>query len=181
MKPLEETVSTVTWAEIGRIFSLLPGHILHGCGVEPESEDESHFAVNAALLSESDCDSSMRDGPNWELQRLSILFQPGGPAEDPSDKSDNDDRRTMISRRRVSRLLAACAEYIFAYQHRTKIFQFLVNGERFRVSRWDRSGVMVTDAVDYANDLAGTRLPIQSTASANSRTPLKASTTLPFE
>ncbi|KAI0739919.1 hypothetical protein C8Q80DRAFT_1201004 [Daedaleopsis nitida] len=159
--PMEETVLT-TWAEVGRMFSLFPGHILQGCEVEPENDsDEVHLVVNAALLYASDCDSSMRNGPNWELQRLSIVFRPGGPTEDPFDKSDNDNHRTMMSRRRISRLLAARAGKIFAYQHRTKLFQIFVNGERFRVLRWDRSGVIVTDAVDYANDLAGTRLLLQ--------------------
>ncbi|TFK77718.1 hypothetical protein K466DRAFT_508174, partial [Polyporus arcularius HHB13444] len=49
------------------------------------------------------------------------------------------------------------AERVFAYQHRCKVFLLLINSDRFRVMRWDRSGVAVTESVDYCQTLAGTR------------------------
>ncbi|KAI0631756.1 hypothetical protein C8Q77DRAFT_1211043 [Trametes polyzona] len=35
------------------------------------------------------------------------------------------------------------------YQHRTALFMLLVMGRRFRFLRWDRSGTIVTESVDY--------------------------------
>lgn len=158
------TINHVLKVELGLEFLLFPGHVLHHFEVEPEHVDDSEevrLVVNAALLSENDRDCTVCDEPNWELQRLSMVFRPRGPVEDPFDKRDDDSCRTTISRRHVSGLLATCAEHIFAYQHRTKLFQLFGNGDRFRFLRWDRSGLIVTDPVDYVDNLAGTRLLLE--------------------
>ena len=51
----------------------------------------------------------------------------------------------------------AYAERLFSYQHRSAAFLLLVIGNVFRVMCWDRSGVAVTEAVDYLETVKGTR------------------------
>ena len=48
------------------------------------------------------------------------------------------------------------AERVFAFQHRTAIFQLFVNGRFFRVLRWDRSGVIASRATNYVNTVDDT-------------------------
>ncbi|KAI0806759.1 hypothetical protein C8Q74DRAFT_1320854 [Fomes fomentarius] len=46
-------------------------------------------------------------------------------------------------------------EYVghaFSVQHRTVLFFFLINGTRARVTRWDRSGTILTESFDYTED-----------------------------
>ena len=50
------------------------------------------------------------------------------------------------------------AERVFAFQHRTGVFMFFVNGDWFRIMRWDRSGVIVSEAVDYVATVTGTQV-----------------------
>ena len=56
------------------------------------------------------------------------------------------------TRVKVGQQKLAQARHIFTYQHRTGLFSFIVLGSRFRVLRWDRSGVFVSEKADYVED-----------------------------
>ena len=57
------------------------------------------------------------------------------------------------------------AREVCSYQHRTRLFQLLVNGEEFRMLRWDHSGVIFTPAIDYLRSTANMELLLQMLAS----------------
>ena len=42
-------------------------------------------------------------------------------------------------------------ERIYLFQHRTGLFMLVVNGNQFRVVRWDRSGCIVTESLNYVD------------------------------
>ena len=56
------------------------------------------------------------------------------------------------------------AREVCSYQHRTRLFQLLVNGEEFRMLRWDRSGVIFTPAIDYLESAANMKVLLQMLA-----------------
>ena len=66
-------------------------------------------------------------------------------------------------RRRIRGHIMADAERLFSYQHRSAAFFLLVIGNIFRVMCWDRSGVAVTEAVNYTDTRQGTRALLEIT------------------
>ncbi|KAI0641693.1 hypothetical protein C8Q79DRAFT_287183 [Trametes meyenii] len=88
--------------------------------------------------------------PHWSDQLVAVEFKPHDTKRDPFD--DRDDKKVesdAAERKRVRGQIIEYAEHIFRYQHRTALFMLLVIGRRFRLLRWDRSGTLVTKAVDY--------------------------------
>ncbi|TFK77881.1 hypothetical protein K466DRAFT_453561, partial [Polyporus arcularius HHB13444] len=87
---------------------------------------------------------------NWPYIRFLVEFKAGGTKSDPfDDRPLYGPDATAQTRIAVRGQLMHYAERVFAYQHRCKVFLLLINSDRFRVMRWDRSGVAVTESVDY--------------------------------
>ncbi|RPD52624.1 hypothetical protein L227DRAFT_469550, partial [Lentinus tigrinus ALCF2SS1-6] len=57
----------------------------------------------------------------------------------------------------------SAAQLLFSYQQRTAAFLLLVNIDEFRVMRWDRSGVIITEPVNYLRTIEGTRALLEVT------------------
>ena len=102
--------------------------------------------------------------PNWAYISFLLEFKKGGTELDPFDDTPGHDPDAIAkSRRAVRGQIMSYAERVFAYQHRTAVFLLFVNGQMFRVMRWDRSGVIVTEAVNYVRTIAGTRALLEVT------------------
>ncbi|KAI0739908.1 hypothetical protein C8Q80DRAFT_1357572 [Daedaleopsis nitida] len=161
MKPLERDV-TKLWVEITERFNLFPGYFFHSSETTPDVGDSTRLRIDASLISNDDQDDVVDKRSNWPIIRLAIELKPGGTGYDAFEKRQDRPAETeTISRRKVRGQLMSYAKHTFMYQHRTKLFQMLLNGKEYRAMRWDRSGVIVTDAVNYVDELAGTRLLLE--------------------
>ncbi|KAI9058411.1 hypothetical protein FKP32DRAFT_1273175 [Trametes sanguinea] len=91
--------------------------------------------------------------PQWVDQMVSVEFKAHGTANDPYDDREpgNSIDAHAATRKHVRGQIIHYAEKIFQYQHRTSLFMLLITGRRFRISRWDRSGTIVTRSVDYVD------------------------------
>ncbi|KAI0357202.1 hypothetical protein OH77DRAFT_1476721 [Trametes cingulata] len=79
----------------------------------------------------------------WIDQMVSVKFTP------QADPFGSGDDTQAAERSQARKEIIASAEQIFRVQHRTALFMLLVIGRHFRFIRWDRSGAIVTPAVDY--------------------------------
>lgn len=100
--------------------------------------------------------------PNWALLRYALVFKPDAPSHDPFDeRSGNGPDATAQSRTTVRGQLMSYSAHTFKYQHRTALHMLLINGRRFRAMRWDRSGVIASEAVDYLKSVRGMKSLLQ--------------------
>ncbi|KAI0327888.1 hypothetical protein GY45DRAFT_1079989 [Cubamyces sp. BRFM 1775] len=114
--------------------------------------DSSQSKVDAAIYPD---DKLPEDGrPDWTNMRLFIEFKRGGTCNDPfdDDATDGQAESWADSRKTIRGQLLSYMCNVFLYQHRTGLYSLLVNGPEFRAMRWDRSGVLVTKATNYALD-----------------------------
>ncbi|TBU40238.1 hypothetical protein BD309DRAFT_927506 [Dichomitus squalens] len=123
----------------------------------PKNTDETGQKIDGGFFRLSEAPDDGR--PHWELQLVQAefkgrkdkdkydpfadgetpLFEPIAEVIEPSAETRTEVRGQIIT----------YAEQVFAMQHRTFVFMLLVMGRRFRLIRWDRSGAIVTRAVDY--------------------------------
>ncbi|KAI0660024.1 hypothetical protein C8Q70DRAFT_932949 [Cubamyces menziesii] len=114
--------------------------------------DDSQSKVDAAIYPD---DKLPMDGrPDWTHMRLFIEFKKGGTCNDPfdDDAADGQAESWAESRKKIRGQLLWYMRDVFLYQHRTGLYSLLINGPEFRAMRWDRSGVLVTRATNYAQD-----------------------------
>ncbi|KAH9938807.1 uncharacterized protein BXZ73DRAFT_26568, partial [Epithele typhae] len=91
--------------------------------------------------------------PSWHHQRLLITFKTGGAAFDPFDDSAAAAASSPANNRaHVRRQIIASVGCSFLYRIRTALFSLFVLDSTFRFLRWDRSGVFVTERIDYVKD-----------------------------
>lgn len=90
-----------------------------------------------------------RRKPDWTDQLVSIVFLDDWTCDPFGNKSEDRDSVDDLEREQIRALVICCAEQVFSYQHRTALYMLLIIGRRFRFLRWDRSGTLVTRAVDY--------------------------------
>ncbi|KAI0739907.1 hypothetical protein C8Q80DRAFT_1357571 [Daedaleopsis nitida] len=161
LKPLERDV-TKLWVEVTKQFYLFPGYFFHSSETTPDVGDKTRLRIDASLISNDDKKDVVDKRSHWPLIRLGIELKPGGTEYDAFEKREYRPAETAtISRRKVRGQLMSYSKHTFACQHRTKLFQMLINGQEYRAMRWDRSGVIVTDNVNYVDDIAGTRLLLE--------------------
>ncbi|KAL7279887.1 hypothetical protein ACG7TL_006296 [Trametes sanguinea] len=89
--------------------------------------------------------------PHWADQMVSVEFKSHGTANDPyDDREPGSGIDAHAATRKVVRgQIIHYAEKVFEYQHRTSLIMLVIVGRLFRFTRWDRSGTIVTRAVDY--------------------------------
>ena len=104
----------------------------------------------------------------------------GKAKNDPYDDVPTHDPDTdVLTRKAVRGQVMSYNEHNFAYQHRTAMYHLFINGECFRAMRWDRSGVIVTEAINYVRSPAGTKALLETcTRSRGSRSKRRATTWL---
>ena len=116
-----------------------------------DMNDSGQNKVDAAIYPKG---ATLTDGaPNWAHQRFFVEFRTGKTEDDPFDEHENHPAQADAKDRvRARGQILAYADRVFAYQHRTAVFSFIILGSKFRCMRWDRSGVFVTPKVDYLQD-----------------------------
>ncbi|KAI0645123.1 hypothetical protein C8Q79DRAFT_1119866 [Trametes meyenii] len=113
--------------------------------------DTSKGKVDAALYRGGRAPDDGR--PDWTHVRLYIEFKRGGTSLDPFDDDDGDSPEPTAAKRAAARSqITAYTRTTFLYQHRNALYSLFVNGQEFRVLRWDRSGVVVTKKLNYVED-----------------------------
>ena len=108
----------------------------------------------ASFIPQIDHHLTSPDDPCWALQRFSFDIDSGSDAQDPFDA---DASHITDSQQRVLRRLATSVEQVFQHQHRTAHYMVFVCRSKFRVMRWDRSGVIVSEPTEYASSTRDTK------------------------
>lgn len=128
--------------------NLAPGFKITGSKDKPDADGYSKERIDASFFRDGRVPGDNR--PNWAEQVVSLEFKDNKTANDPfDDRTDDKVEADAITRKRVRGQLISYAELVFRYQHRTALYQLLIMGRHFRFIRWDRSGTIVTRAVDY--------------------------------
>ncbi|KAI0648448.1 hypothetical protein C8Q79DRAFT_575589 [Trametes meyenii] len=117
-------------------------------------KDEKRLKIDGALYHEDDIPKDGR--PRWEKQRLLVEFKRGATQYDPFHDMETttvmtDDRKEVYGQ------IGDYVAHAFACQQRTALFLLLVMGTMARMTRWDHSGVIYTDAIDYVENSATLR------------------------
>lgn len=129
---------------------IVPNHKVSASSEKPDVDDMGEFKqkVDAAIFKTDLVPSDGR--PHWGDQLVPIEFKRHETNQDPFE--DSDDLKVDANaktRKEVRGQLISYAEIIFRVQHRVALFMLLVIGRNFRFLRWDRSGTIVTRAIDY--------------------------------
>lgn len=144
--------------KVDREHHLVPEHFLHISDSHYESTDNSMSKIDGSFIHESSREDIRPSYPNWADIKMLVEFKRGGTGSDPFDDIPfHDPDATAKTRTAVRGQLMSYAERLFSYQHRSAVFFLLVNSDKFRVMRWDRSGVVVTEAIDYIGTMEGTK------------------------
>lgn len=150
--------------QIDATHHFVPNHFLNISGNHYETTDESLCKIDGSFIHESDRKAVIAGYPNWPEMRFLVEFKRGGIPKDPfDDLAGHDPDASAKTRREIRGQIMAYAERFFSYQHRHAAFFLFVNGDKFRVMCWDRSGVAVTEAVDYITSMEGTRALLEVT------------------
>ncbi|KAI0740025.1 hypothetical protein C8Q76DRAFT_790508 [Earliella scabrosa] len=153
--PLTEEDYSRAWAKVDQAHELCPGSVFH----LPRTVkiDDWTLKVNGSFISKEDAKRVVPRKPNWRLQRLPAQFKAGGIDLEPFEDRPGYDPETQVPRRKdVRGQVMSYAEHIYRYQHRTAVYLLFINGESFRAMRWDRAGVITTEAVNYIKTPDGT-------------------------
>ncbi|KAI9058431.1 hypothetical protein FKP32DRAFT_1582064, partial [Trametes sanguinea] len=114
----------------------------------PDKGDTKKLRIDSAFYRPASVPTDKR--PHWEDQIVSVEFKANGSANDPyDDRKPGQVDALAESRKQVRGQIIQYAEQAFEYRHRTSLILLIIIGRRFRFSRWDRSGTIVTPAVDY--------------------------------
>ncbi len=144
--------------------TLCPGYFLNLSEKYADSADPKKCKIDGALISVLDKALINEGCPNWFLDDLTIQFKRGGTPTDAFDNRTHKFKETEAhasSRILVRGQLLSYDERVFFYQHRTALFMLFINGDEFRVIRWDRSGCIVTEALNYVETIDGTEKLLQ--------------------
>ncbi|KAH9927531.1 uncharacterized protein BXZ73DRAFT_102661 [Epithele typhae] len=158
-KIMETDVSSI-WAELDEAYHLCPDHTFRLSECKADKNDPSKSKVDGGFFHQDDKQFLLPDCPNWEYQRYTVEFKRGGNGLDPFS-DDKDIEPNADKRRAARRQLYAYASCVFDVQHRTALYMLFVNRSKFRLLRWDRSGVIVSEATDYATSKAKTKILLE--------------------
>ncbi|KAI1788236.1 hypothetical protein LXA43DRAFT_649327 [Ganoderma leucocontextum] len=128
---------------------VMPGSLVRAVKATGENAKDGH---NVAVFQ----GGSKHEQFLWSDQIIPIEFAQPATGADPFDISeprcDDDEVKDVqaLSFKRIS----TTVELLFAAQHRVAVFMLFVIGRKFRFTRWDRAGVLVTPAVDYFENCA---------------------------
>ncbi|KAH9927513.1 uncharacterized protein BXZ73DRAFT_102643 [Epithele typhae] len=158
-KIMETDVSSI-WAELDEAYHLCPDHTFRLSECKADKNDPSKSKVDGGFFHQDDKQFLLPDCPNWEYQHYTVEFKRGGNGLDPFS-DDKDIEPNADKRRAARRQLYAYASCVFDVQHRTALYMLFVNRSKFRLLRWDRSGVIVSEATDYATSKAKTKILLE--------------------
>ncbi|KAI9058413.1 hypothetical protein FKP32DRAFT_1761868 [Trametes sanguinea] len=127
---------------------LAPGLTMALSEDRPDKGDSKQLKIDSAFYRSALVPTDRR--PHWADQLVCVEFKAHDTANDPYDDREPGQVDALAeTRKQVRGQIIHYAEQIFEYQHRTALIFLIIIGRRFRFSRWDRSGTIVTPAVDY--------------------------------
>ena len=138
---------------------LCPGHFLHLSENKNEKTDSDRYKIDGAFIALKDRDEVVPDAPNWVLQRMGAELggKTNSDSYDDGSNYDWDPDWDAPTHKVGGGQVISCNKHNFAYQHRTAMYRLFIDGECFRAMRWDRAGVIVTEAINYVRSPAGTK------------------------
>ncbi|RPD77268.1 hypothetical protein L226DRAFT_505403 [Lentinus tigrinus ALCF2SS1-7] len=154
---LIESDYSAAWYDVDRDIHLLPGHFLSLSETKYAENDNSQQKIDGAFYP-VEYEDDVSDGrPNWVRMGLPVEFKRGGTGLDPfDDRPGYNFEPDADKRKEVRGQVMSYAEHVFGDQHRTAVYMLFVNGPLFRVMRWDHSGVIVSEPIDYLHSVDGT-------------------------
>ncbi|TBU44036.1 hypothetical protein BD309DRAFT_920601 [Dichomitus squalens] len=147
-----ESTITERLVEAITTHELCPSLVMSRSEKRPDSLeiDSTRQKVDAAFFHPQD---APKDGcPHWVDQVVPVEFKnrKEGNKFDPFDDRVQAQTETNAKKRKDTRgQIITYADLLFYLQHRVFLFMLLVIGRRFRLIRWDRSGILVTRSTDY--------------------------------
>ncbi|KAI0698188.1 hypothetical protein C8T65DRAFT_742912 [Cerioporus squamosus] len=148
---------TNAWRKVDEEYHLLPGHFFSLSENKWEEKDRTLQKIDGAFYANEYKKDVVEGRPNWVRMGLPVEFKRGGTGLDPfDDKPGHNLEPDADKRKEVRGQVLSYAEHVVGNQHRTAVYMLFVNGPLFRVMRWDHSGVIVTEAIDYLHSVDGT-------------------------
>ncbi|CDO70148.1 hypothetical protein BN946_scf184315.g2 [Trametes cinnabarina] len=145
---MQESEISKAFVEAVNNHNLAPGLKMSLSEQRPDLKEADTLKVDAAFFRPGAVPTDGR--PHWEDQMVPVEFKAHDTAKDPyDDREAGTVDADAETRKQVRGQIISYAEKVFEYQHRTSLIFLIVVGRRFRLSRWDRSGTIVTRAVDY--------------------------------
>ncbi|PIL33408.1 hypothetical protein GSI_04030 [Ganoderma sinense ZZ0214-1] len=131
-------------------------------GYKPDKNDDSKQTIDcgmyaAKLAPQEEYTESGEESRRmvWALIELLIECKLDGVGQDPFDDSTEGGEVTAEKRREVLGQILSYVELAFKYQQREAVFMVLFLGKYARVVRFDRSGIIASEKVDYKKDGEG--------------------------
>ena len=132
-------------------YRLCPGNrFCRDTAFEVESDGDRQFSGYFVSPQDTQCN------PISAYAHLSVEFKPDGTDYDPFSHLPANSKFAANMREVVFQDLLTNAKSVHYYQFRTALFTLFVNGDAFRIIRWDPSGLIVTESVNYLRNVDGT-------------------------
>ncbi|KAH9923940.1 uncharacterized protein BXZ73DRAFT_79341 [Epithele typhae] len=155
-RPVENEISKA-WVELDGDHTLFPKHTFRLSENKPDRNDATKSKVDGGFFRVEDAPLLNDEVPNWEYQRVTVEFKRGGTDLDPFDDGEVAEPAAR-SRTAVRGQLYSYSKNIRHFQHRDFHYMLFVNGSKFRLLHWDPSGLMVSNAVEYAETVEDTKI-----------------------
>ncbi|RPD77269.1 hypothetical protein L226DRAFT_611594 [Lentinus tigrinus ALCF2SS1-7] len=153
---LSESDYSAAWHKVDREIGLLPGHFL-SLSDKYADKNKPQQKIGGAFYPDEYKDDVLDGCPDWTCMGLPVEFKRGGTGLDPFDDRPSHNLDPHVDERKEVRgHVMSHVEHVFGDQHRTAVYLLFVNGPLFRVTRWDHSGVIVSEPIDYLHSVDGT-------------------------
>ncbi|RPD63393.1 hypothetical protein L227DRAFT_642693 [Lentinus tigrinus ALCF2SS1-6] len=153
---LSESDYSAAWHKVDRDIGLLPGHFLSLSDKYAE-KNKPQQKIGGAFYIDEYRESVLDGSRNWTRMGLPVEFKRGGTGLDPFDDRPSHNLDPHVDEgKEVRGQVMSHVEHVFGDQHRTAVYLLFVNGPLFRVMRWDHSGVIVSEPIDYLHSVDGT-------------------------
>ncbi|RPD63382.1 hypothetical protein L227DRAFT_387575 [Lentinus tigrinus ALCF2SS1-6] len=151
---LSESDYSAAWHKVDRDIGLLPGHFL-SLSDKYAVKNKPQQKIGGAFYPDEYKDDVLDGCPDWTCMGLPVEFKRGGTGLDPFEDRPGH-HYEADKRKEVRGQVMSYAENVFGDQHRTAVYLLFVNGPIFRAMRWDHSGVIVSEPIDYLHSVDGT-------------------------
>ncbi|EJF59452.1 hypothetical protein DICSQDRAFT_172049 [Dichomitus squalens LYAD-421 SS1] len=149
---LNEAVVRAAFTKAINDHDLVPGFKLRECGERPDPStlDPERQKVDAAFFRNEHAPTDVRQ--SWADQILPVEFKRDDVSVDPFDDEKANISTETENRRKVRGQIISYAELVYTVQHRVALFMLVVVGVNVRFVRFDRSGAVVTRALNYVHN-----------------------------
>ncbi|KAH9940900.1 uncharacterized protein BXZ73DRAFT_15975, partial [Epithele typhae] len=142
--------------ELDKVHHLCLGHTLHLSETKADEGEVTGSKIDGGFFHDDDKDFLLPGVPNWHYSRFLVEFKNGDKALDPFIK-DSRNKEDSQKRSDVRGQLYTYADCLLYAQHRTHLFMLFVNGSKYRLLHWDKSGLIVSHAKSYLTTKGDTK------------------------